>query len=69
MPLYEYRCPECGHSFEILQRLGAGPDDVICPRCGRKKPDKQFSTFASSGSDVGGALAGGGGCGGGGGFT
>ena len=69
MPLYEYRCPDCGHRFEILQRLGAGPDDVICPQCGRKKPDKQFSTFASSASEAGGAIAGGGGCGGGGGFT
>lgn len=73
MPLYEYRCPECGHRFEILQRLGAGAEDVICPGCGREKPEKQFSTFASSAASSGGAMAesaGGGGCGGGGGgFT
>ncbi len=70
MPMYEYHCPECGHRFEILQRLGAGAEDVICPRCGRAKPDKQFSTFASSAASAGGAVAGGGGgCGGGGGFT
>ncbi len=26
MPLYEYKCAGCRHSFEILQSLGAGPE-------------------------------------------
>lgn len=70
MPLYEYRCPECGHRFEILQRMGEGAEGLTCPRCGAGKVEKQFSTFASS---TGGGQAvsggGGGGCGPGGGFT
>ncbi len=33
MPLYEYRCTNCGERIEILQHVGAGaPGD--CPRCG-----------------------------------
>ncbi len=72
MPLYEYRCPDCGHRFELLQRLGEGAEDVTCPSCGRPAPEKQFSTFASSSASGGGGSTsfGGGGCGaGGGGFT
>lgn len=67
MPLYEYRCPECGHRFEILQRMGEGAEGLSCPRCGAGKVEKQFSTFASTTS--GASAASGGGCGPGGGFT
>jgi putative FmdB family regulatory protein len=38
MPTYEYICEKCGHGFEILQSISAGPLR-ICPQelCGRKK--------------------------------
>jgi len=52
MPLYEYRCEECGHRFEILQRLGEGSEGLGCPQCGRERLAKQFSTFAASGGDA-----------------
>ncbi len=48
MPLYEYRCSRCRHTFEILQSLGAGPQGLICPECGGGDLNKQFSTFAAS---------------------
>jgi putative FmdB family regulatory protein len=48
MPLYEYRCPECGHRFEILQRMGETAEGLACPRCGAGKVEKQFSTFAAA---------------------
>lgn len=59
MPLYEYRCPDCDHRFEVLQRVGEDAAGVACPECGSEKPVKQFSTFASTG---GGPSAFGGGC-------
>jgi putative FmdB family regulatory protein len=71
MPLYEYTCQECGHRFEVLQRIGEGPEGVECPQCESENIEKEFSTFAST-SDSGGmsfGSSGGGGCGGGGGFT
>lgn len=70
MPLYEYRCPECGHRFEMLQRMGEGAEGLACPRCGAGKMEKQFSTFAASSSGGGGEAAscGNAGCGSGG-FT
>jgi putative FmdB family regulatory protein len=57
MPLYEYRCRDCGHRFEILQRLGEGAAGLACPRCRAAVLDKQFSTFAAV-SVSGSAMAG-----------
>jgi putative FmdB family regulatory protein len=48
MPLYEYTCRSCGKRFEVLQRMGAGSDGVVCPACGSSEVGKQFSTFASA---------------------
>jgi putative FmdB family regulatory protein len=33
LPLYPYRCTQCGHRFEKIQRFGAKPEKV-CPKCG-----------------------------------
>jgi putative FmdB family regulatory protein len=72
MPLYEYRCRDCGHRFEVLQRLGDGADGLTCPMCGAGDPARQFSTFAAVGSSsaapeapvqAGGCACGLGGCG------
>lgn len=63
MPIYEYRCEDCDHGFEILQRLGEGSDGLACPSCGTERLAKQFSTFASAVNEAStGAQAMGGGC-------
>jgi putative FmdB family regulatory protein len=37
MPIYEYRCEHCGHTVEILQKVGARPRRK-CEKCsGRLK--------------------------------
>jgi len=33
MPLYEYRCRQCGHQFELIQKFSDPPPDR-CERCG-----------------------------------
>lgn len=33
MPIYEYRCSECGHTFDRLQQM-SDPDPEECPSCG-----------------------------------
>lgn len=33
MPIYEYRCPECG-DFEVLLGMGAATRESDCPACG-----------------------------------
>jgi len=51
MPLYEYRCRECAERFEVLQRLGAGADELSCPRCDGEV-ERQHSTFAAHGASA-----------------
>lgn len=43
MPLFEYRCSQCGSSHEVLVRAGETP---ACPECGSKQMEKQASHFA-----------------------
>jgi len=33
MPLYEYKCTQCGHAFEALQKAKDKPLER-CPKCG-----------------------------------
>lgn len=44
MPLYEYKCRECGHKFEELVGLHETPS---CPACAAADPERLFSTSAS----------------------
>ncbi|MGH9589780.1 MAG: FmdB family zinc ribbon protein, partial [Terracidiphilus sp.] len=32
LPLYEYRCTQCGYRFEKIQSFGAQPE-TECPKC------------------------------------
>jgi len=32
MPTYEYRCSQCGHEMEAVQRISADPLKT-CPKC------------------------------------
>jgi putative FmdB family regulatory protein len=32
VPLYAYRCTQCGHRFEKIQNFSADPE-VVCPQC------------------------------------
>lgn len=43
MPIYEYRCNDCKHSFEAIVN---GKQKAHCPKCLGEHLEKQFSTFA-----------------------
>ncbi len=34
MPIYEYRCEQCGHELEAIQKMSDDPL-VDCPACGK----------------------------------
>ena len=42
MPIYEYRCAECGHQEEHLQKVTEKPV-AKCPACGKKTYQKLLS--------------------------
>ncbi len=47
MPIYEYRCADCGSTSEFLvSRMGAKPADLKCGQCGGSNMDKALSTVA-----------------------
>jgi putative FmdB family regulatory protein len=45
MPIYEYRCKDCGHVTAFLERPGAKKRHA-CEKCGSPRTAKRFSTFA-----------------------
>jgi len=36
MPIYEYRCGDCGSEFALLIGVVADGDDELCPNCSSK---------------------------------
>ncbi|HKC20708.1 MAG TPA: zinc ribbon domain-containing protein [Candidatus Dormibacteraeota bacterium] len=63
MPIYEYRCEECGKRSSTLLSSYSSPDPS-CPHCGKPALRRLVSTFAtpgagdSGGDDFGGDDAG-----------
>jgi putative FmdB family regulatory protein len=56
MPFYEYRCEECGESFEVLRPVTRRDDPAVCPNCGGHDVERRLTLFAtanSSGTDAG----------------
>ena len=48
MPIYEYRCQECGEQFEKLVRFSTSTSEIECPKCGGRKVEKLISAFSTS---------------------
>lgn len=42
MPIYEYNCKNCGHSFEEIQKI-SDPALVKCNACGKDSLQKLIS--------------------------
>jgi len=42
MPIYDYRCSECGNQLEALQKISDAPL-TLCPACNRNGLAKQVS--------------------------
>ena len=46
MPIFEYRCDDCGNKFEKLVRASAR-EGAECPSCGHDRVTTQVSSFAA----------------------
>lgn len=49
MPIYDYRCSQCGLAFELLVRASSVP---ACPGCGGAQLEKQLSLTAPQGQSA-----------------
>jgi putative FmdB family regulatory protein len=52
MPLYEYRCNDCGHVFEKMVRFSEADRAPVCPNCQSQETLKKVSTIAAFGSST-----------------
>jgi putative FmdB family regulatory protein len=47
MPIYEYKCQDCGSKFEKLVRRSSEAAELACPSCGQNHLQQELSTFAA----------------------
>jgi putative FmdB family regulatory protein len=47
MPIYEYRCDDCGAEFEKRVARAADAGSVQCPSCNQAHLTQRLSTFSS----------------------
>ncbi len=47
MPIYEYRCEDCGQRFERLIRNVEDRSALACPACGGGRLHTELSLFAT----------------------
>jgi putative FmdB family regulatory protein len=50
MPIYEFKCNRCGHTFEQLILSSHEEKNVNCPSCGEGDTSKLMSSFSCGGS-------------------
>lgn len=46
MPIYEYRCPRCGHELEVMQKVSE-PAPERCPKCDQAGPLERLMSRTS----------------------
>jgi len=55
MPIFEYRCRECGTTFERI--VSSGQNTTTCKQCGSKGVEQLLSVFAVVGTSGSAAAA------------
>ncbi|MFH1647111.1 MAG: zinc ribbon domain-containing protein [Chloroflexota bacterium] len=56
MPIYAYKCRQCGEKFEQFRGIYDTDSEVECPKCGTKDPVRVLAPFFSRNSSGGGAI-------------
>ena len=51
MPIYEYKCEDCGTKFEKLVRRTSETAGLNCPSCGHNHLKQELSTFSAHASN------------------
>lgn len=55
MPIYEFRCEQCNHTFELLSRGQTDEFEMKCPKCQSQNIQRLMSaaSFSISGGNSG----------------
>ncbi|MBM4171506.1 MAG: zinc ribbon domain-containing protein [Ignavibacteria bacterium] len=48
MPIFEYKCNDCGKKFDVLHKSTTNLEEVNCPDCQSKNHKKLLSSFSAS---------------------
>jgi len=43
MPIYDYRCDDCGKTYDVFHKVREVVDDVVCPSCESKNHTRLLS--------------------------
>jgi putative FmdB family regulatory protein len=62
MPIYEYRCEQCGHRFEAWLRSMDSPSPADCPNCTATRITRVPSLFGGMKSASGATITSDAGC-------
>ncbi len=67
MPIYEYKCQDCGKQFESIRPMSEADKKIECVKCKSRNTQRQLSVFnaRSGGQAVAGSGPSCGGCSGG----
>jgi len=60
MPIYEFKCKNCGNIFELLCFRSDDKEQAVCPSCNHKETEIMLSVFSSKGSATSGCAPSGG---------
>lgn len=58
MPIYEFKCAECGHRFSLLLPMSQSSAERECPQCQAPAARRLISSFAALASSGAGAECG-----------
>jgi len=47
MPIYEYKCKNCGYICEFIESINSKHIDIPCPKCGKRKLQRLISRNVS----------------------
>jgi putative FmdB family regulatory protein len=37
MPIYDYKCTDCGSTYDVFHKVREIEEDIICPQCNSTK--------------------------------
>jgi putative FmdB family regulatory protein len=43
MPIYDYKCDDCGKTYDVFHKVREVIDDVVCPSCESKEHTRLLS--------------------------